>query len=434
MAALVCYTRLVNKPKQKKPIFLPIGALTFVNILGLTIFMPVLPFIVQGYGAPTWVYGLLLASYPAAMFFGSPILGEMSDRVGRKPVLIISQIGTLISWIILGAAYFIGEIDGIHPAWPIGVLLFARIMDGLTGGNISVVNAYLTDITSHKDLTEIFGKVGVITGFAVVVGPALGSYSSSTSIGYLGMAIVAIIISAVTLVLMWKYLQESLTNPSRAVRTESRLQQINIVSRIAQLKVKSGGKLMLLINAGFSMVIAGYTSIIALFLIDQFKLNQTQVGNFLVIAGGMLIFNQYVIVPRLANRIGDIRTFLAGMVLLGIGLVLITLTNTIWLAVVMYYILNLGISLVLPTGKSLVSRAVEPEQQGEMQGVDESLRSATRAVMPVIVGALYGIYAYRTFHMLAFLSFIVVAVYVIIGTDRIKPLNRFRAEPDHIEI
>lgn len=425
----------MQKTIKKQPSFLPVAALTFVNIIGLTIFIPVLPFIVAGYGAPTWVYGLLLASYPAAMFFGSPILGELSDRIGRKPVLMISQAGTLLSWIILGSSYFVGQINDINVAIPIGILLFARIIDGLTGGNMSVVNAYLADITPRKQLTEAFGKIGAITGFAVVAGPAIGSYASSTNIGYLGMALAAVMISLVTLVLMSLYLNESLVNPSRAKRTESWIKQINILARIKKLKTRPGGKLMLSLNGGFSLVMAGYSAIIALFLIDRFSMAQTQVGNFLLLIGLMLVFNQYVIVPRVAPRLGDMRTFLLGILLLGLGLVLITLTDDFWLYTALYYILNLGLSFVLPTGRSLVAQAVRPERQGEVQGIDESLRAASRAVMPIIMGAIYGIYAYKSFYLLAIIAFLVLVLYIAFGTDRIRVARKFIKSKQHnIEI
>lgn len=418
------------------PSVMPAMVLTFINVLGLTIFMPVLPFIVADYGASTWVYGLLLASYPAAMFFGSPILGELSDRVGRKPVLLISQAGTLLSWVILASSYFIGQIDNINIVWPIGVLLFARIVDGLTGGNMSVVNAYLADVTPREKLTNIFGKMGAITGFAVVAGPAIGSFASSTSIGYLGMALVSILLSAVTLFLIWRYLVESIQNPSNKKRSESRLKQINVVSRVINLETRKGGKFMLALNAGFGIVMAGYSSISALFLIDQFSMSQTELGTFMLIIGLMLIFNQYVIVPWTAKRLGDLRTFLVGMTVAGIGLILITLTPIFWLFVILYYTLNLGLSLVMTTGKALVAKSVRPEKQGEVQGIDESLRSAARAVMPIAMGAIYGAYAYRSFYVLSIVSFGVIASYIIFGTSRItiasKVRNRLRKQIDFL--
>lgn len=415
---------------QQKPGVVPAMALMFVNVLGLTIFMPVLPFIVADYGAPTWVYGVLLASYPAAMFLGSPILGELSDRIGRKPVLLISQAGTLASWFILAASYFVGKIDGISIIWPISVLLLARIVDGLTGGNVSVVNAYLADITPREELTKIFGKIGAVTGFAVVVGPAIGSIASSGSIGYLGMALVAIAISSVTLFLIWRYLHESLQHKKRGVRTESRLQQINVVSRVRRLKTRPGGKLMLGLNAGFGLVMAGYSSIIALFIIDRFGLSQTEVGYFMLMIGLMLIFNQYVIVPRVAKRLGDLRTFLSGMIIIGCGLVVITIPENIVLYAALYYVLNLGLSLVLPTGKSLVSQAVRQERQGEVQGIDESLSSASRAVMPIVMGAIYGTYAFRGFYLLSVIAFSIVAIYVFIGSNRITLTSKLQRRKD----
>lgn len=400
---------------DKKPSFIPIAALTFINVVGITIFIPVLPFIVKDYAAPTWVYGLLLASYPAAQFVGSPILGELSDRIGRKPVLLLSQAGTLLSWFFVAISYLIGTVDSIHAVWPISLLLFSRVVDGITGGNTSVANAYLADITPRHQLTKAYGRIGAITGFAVVVGPALGSYSSSTEFGYLGMAAVSIILSSVTLVLMWKFLDESLAVDGSKKRLQSRLGQINVFSRVKNLKSSRGGKLMLGLNAGFALVMAGYSSIIALFLIDRFNMTQTQVGNFLLLIGAMLIFNQYVLVTKIVHTLGELKTLIFGMVLLGVGLSAITLTDIFWLYVVLYYSVNLGISLVLPTGKSLLSKSVGPDMQGEIQGLDESLRSLARAGMPVFMGFVYGFSGFRSFYLLTALTCVVLSIFWILS-------------------
>lgn len=400
------------KNRSDKSKMITIMMLNFVNFLGFTIFIPVLPFIVKDYGAPTWVYGLLLAAYPAAQFFGAAILGEMSDRIGRKPVLLFSQFGTLMSWVVVALSYLIGQISDINMIWPLGILMLARVVDGITGGNVAVANAYLTDITPKKELTKRFGQVGAMTGLALLAGPVIGSVSSATRFGYLGMAVSAFIISLITLIAMWRYLEESLPNPTQAKRTESRLSQINIVHRLRSLHTRPGGKFMLGLSGGFGVILAGYSSIIVLFIIDRFELSQAQLGAFLLFVGTFLIFNQSVMVPRFVKKFGDLKTFMIGILLLGVGFIIIILTDNLILYTALYYVLNLGLSLVLPTSKSLLSAAVSEKNQGEVMGIDESLRSASNAVIPIGMGALYGAVSFKSFYLLAAISFSLFLIFI----------------------
>jgi len=377
-----------------------IGALSFVNFLGFTIFIPVLPFIVRDFGAPEWVYGVLLASYPLAQFFGAPILGEYSDRKGRKPILLISQFGTMMSWTVVALSYFVSQIDGIATVWPLGILFLARIIDGITGGNVSVANAYLADITPPEKRTERFGRIGAIVGVSLLIGPGLGSLSSSTRFGYLGLAILAFIISLVTLLLIWRYLEETLPESERSIATSRWYQKINIFSRIRNLETRPGGKFMLGLSGGFGVIQAAYQSIIVLFIIDRFGLSQTELGVFLLFVGSFLIFNQEVMVKLFVRRIGELETFFAGLAFVAIGFIGITLTSTLWVYTIIYYVLNLGLSLLTPTIRSLLSQSVSNKKQGEVLGLDESLRSASMATMPIVFGALYGAITYRSFYII----------------------------------
>ena len=137
--------------------FIPAYFLTFVNVLGFSILMPILPFIVDRYGAPKWVYGLLITCYAAFQFIGAPFLGALSDRKGRKQILLISQAGTLLSWFLFLFALFLPDMWVYGISIPLIVIAFSRLLDGVTGGNTSVTNAYVSDITTRKEKSYIFG-------------------------------------------------------------------------------------------------------------------------------------------------------------------------------------------------------------------------------------------------------------------------------------
>ncbi len=212
--------------------FFPAYLLNFANSLGTTVLMPILPFIILGNGAPKWVFGLFISLYSIFQFIGSPVLGAMSDRLGRKPVLLISHVGTLLSWFIfLGALYSPKyELWGtMLPLWIIGV---SRILDGLTGGNTSVANAYVADITTRKEKLYIFGYIGGITGVAMMLGPGIGGFTASRELGHAGTILTAIFISVITLISIFAWLKESLPVEKRVkANGESILGLFNISKR-----------------------------------------------------------------------------------------------------------------------------------------------------------------------------------------------------------
>ena len=171
--------------------------------------IPVLPFIVKSYGGGSIMYGVLLSMYPLFQFFAAPILGAWSDMLGRRPVLLISQAGTLLSWVIFAVSYVIPPIYFGPIALPLVVIMVSRIADGATGGNNSVANAYITDITKPENRSKIFSYLGGVVGLGLIIGPSIGGFTSSLGIGYLGTALVNMSISLVTLILMYFYLPES---------------------------------------------------------------------------------------------------------------------------------------------------------------------------------------------------------------------------------
>ena len=177
---------------QERPL-LPILSVTFVGSLGFSIVLPFLVFVVTRLGGNALVYGALGATYSAFQLVGAPVLGRWSDRIGRRKVLLVSQLGTLVSWLIfLGALYLpvqtMLEVDSpltgaFTLTLPLLVLFFARAIDGLTGGNVSVANAYLADITAEDDRNVNFGKAAVASNLGFVFGPAIAGVLGGTAMG-----------------------------------------------------------------------------------------------------------------------------------------------------------------------------------------------------------------------------------------------------------
>lgn len=393
---------------------IPAYLLTFVNVLGFSILMPVLPFVVQDYGAPKWVYGLLLTFYSAFQFLGAPYLGAMSDGIGRKPVLIISQAGTLLSWIVFSLAIFVPNIPLLGFALPLWIIAFSRILDGITGGNTSVTNAYVSDITTRDEKSYIFGYLGGIAGLGMIVGPGIGGATAASSWGYLGTLIAASIISIITLITLFFWLKES--HPKEKRTTEKRknmMYSFLVLKRIKEVNPSPFIKTIFIMKFMFSTMMAFYIATIALFMIDLFKFDSKELGLFMLGVGIFLAFNQAFVSKQFIQKFGEFNTLFIGLALSVIGLFSITLTDNLYIYFACYYSLNLGMSLCFPTFNSLIAIHANPKKLGEIMGISESINSLAMAAFPVIAAALYGIFGYPIYYGISVLPIVAFVLGVI---------------------
>jgi MFS family permease len=391
--------------------FIPAYLLTLVNVLGFSILMPILPFVIEDYGAEEWVYGLMLTLYSAFQFIGAPYLGAKSDELGRKPVLLISQLGTLLSWFIFLFALFLPNMPIWGIALPLLVIGVSRALDGLTGGNTSVANAYISDITTRTEKSYIFGYLGGISGIGMIIGPGIGGLAASTSWGYKGTIVVAIIISIITLFAIITQLQESHPIEKRQKRKkEPFYRSLFILAQIKEAQPKPIIKLLFLTKFFFALMMAFYISTIALFVIDLFHFDQKELGIFMVIVGLFLAFNQAFLSRIVIRKIGEFPTLILGLFLCTVGLVCLTLTSNFWLYISFYYVMNLGLSLSFPTFNALIAAHADPQKQGAVMGISESINSFARALFPILGAYLYGQLNFKVYYLIAFLPFIALLI------------------------
>lgn len=377
---------------------MPILLLTFVNAIGGTLLIPVLPFVVRDLGLSDFVFALLIAAYPAAQFFAAPILGSLADHRGRRPILIISQAGTLASWILFGVAYFLTDSAGLA----IGIIALSRIVDGLTGGNASVAAAYLADIVEEDARTRVFSLQGAIAGVALLIGPALGSYSAATSLGFLGPAIVAILLSAATLIWMGSTLKESLPAERRSPSFDANpLHQLNLISKAKALTGRQALYRLFTIQGTFTLTFSTYSTILALWYVDRLGVSEANVGLMMLAVGVFLIFNEMVTLPFVEKRLGDVGTLLAGLLLLPVALFFLQLPSSVVVFLPLAFVVNVAMSLVLPTLQSVVTQAADDKEAGQVQGINTSVSAAASAVAPVVAGATYALYGGAVTIMLA---------------------------------
>ena len=364
--------------------------------------MPILPFVVQNYSAPKWVFGLLLTLYSTFQFFGSSFLGGLSDDKGRKPILLISQAGTLLSWIIFLIALVLPDTPIWGFALPLWVIAISRILDGITGGNTSVANAYVADITTLNEKSYIFGYLGGVTGLGMIIGPAIGGIAAASYLGYSGTIIVSIVVSTITLLVIYFWLKESHTPKKKSSHPKRSLGQgIFLLKRIREAGLDSTIKLLFVLKLFFSIMMAFYIGSISLYLIDLFNFDEKGLGTFMFVVGVFLIVNQAFVSKKFIFWFGEFKTLLIGLALTFIGLFSITLTDNLYLFIGFYYIMNLGFSLCFPTFNSLISIHANPEKQGEIMGISESLNSLAMALFPVFAAAAYGVINFKLYYFMA---------------------------------
>ena len=399
---------LSDIPPAARPILL----LTFVNAIGGTLLIPVLPFVVRDLGQSDLVFALLIAAYPAAQFFAAPILGSLADYRGRRPILLVSQAGTLASWVLFAVAYFVTD----STAAALTLIALSRITDGLTGGNASVAAAYLADIVDEDARTRVFSMQGAIAGVALLIGPAMGSYSAASSLGFLGPALVAIVISAATLAWMALTLDESLSPENRAASFDPNpLHQLNLIAKARGLQGRTVLYRLFSIQGLFTLTFSGYTTILALWYVDRLGVSEASVGLLMLTVGVFLIINETVTLPFIEKRAGDVGTMLIGLVLLPIALFVVRLPTSVAWFLPLSFLVNVGLALVMPTLQSVVTQAADDREEGQVQGINTSVAAIASTVAPIAAGATYASFGGAVTIQLAAATATVCAVVALLG-------------------
>ena len=333
----------------------------FVNLVGFGIIIPLLPFYAQTFGASPFVIGLLFASFSLSQLVASPLLGELSDRWGRRPVLILSLMGTAISFAMLAVAQ------------SLTMLFAARIVDGLSGGNITTARAYIADVTEEADRPRAYGILGAAFGLGFIVGPALGGAFSTISYTAPIWAAAAITVAAIALA--WVWLPETVhrahaggVRPWRA---------------LGELSHRPGLRLLLGIDFLYWMAFAVYQTTFALFGARRFGFDATHTGYLLSAFGALGVIVQGGLVGPIAKRFGARQTLVVGLVFAAIGWGGSALSYNVPLFVLMLVPGAIGIGLCNATLTALVSSAASPREQGRVQGAAGALESMGRTLGPV---------------------------------------------------
>jgi len=376
-----------SAPSFRSPKLASIFLIVFIDLLGFSLILPLLPYYAETYGAGPAVIGLLVATYAAAQFVGAPVLGRLSDRVGRRPVLLASVAGTFVGFLILGLAPVLGEaIAGrfglASAAGPILALLFlSRLLDGLTGGNISVAQAYIADITDERNRARGLGLVGAAFGLGFIIGPAAGG--TLAAFGYAVPALAASALAGLNLVLVFLFLPESLDERKRndlAARPRPSFSFSALRQALRRPRLGPLLQVRLLFGLGFAV----FQTVFVLYAQDRLGLGVRTTGFLLAYVGVLAVAVQAGAIPWLSRRVGEPRLITVNLGVMAAAMLGWALTPNLAALVVVITPLAVSGGILNTVINSAISKAVSPEEIGGSLGLSAALESLARIVAPIV--------------------------------------------------
>ncbi|TFW14388.1 MFS transporter [Brevundimonas intermedia] len=380
-------------PKLKTPALAVLFGTVFINLVGFGLVVPLLPFFAQSLQAEAWQITLMFSAYSLGQFFAEPFWGRLSDRIGRKPVLLMTLIANALGYLMLA---FVPNI------W---LAIAVRLFTGLGAGNISTVQGYVADVTPPEQRAGRMGLIGAAFGLGFIVGPGLGGLLTQPQLGRLGYQLpifLAAALAAVAAVGVIVFLRESRAKADPAAPRPAFLAGLkdardnDVVSRVLVVT--------LIYMAGFSAM----ESVFGLWAESRYAWGAREVGLSFMIVGIVSTLNQGFFAGKLARRFGESRVLAVGMLLFGSSLVLQVLAPVAWfpatrlelgalsIPIVQGWVIPMvmalgacGMSMAMPNISAMISRASPPDRQGAMLGLNMASSSVARIFGPMIAGALF---------------------------------------------
>ena len=354
---------------MKLPPLIIVFVTVFIDLLGFGIIIPLLPFYAETFGATAFTVGMLATSFSLMQFIFAPIWGRVSDRVGRRPIILLGLLGSCVSYLAFAMA---GTLAG---------LFAARIFAGIAGANIPTAQAVVADLTTPENRAKGMGMVGAAFGLGFIFGPAIGGFLSRY--GYAMPAFFASALSLANFVAAWFLLPETLKPEHRAIERVGRMDALRTALARPHLP--------LLLLIGFLVVAAfsAFESTFALFAERTYAFHASTIGYVFAFVGIILVIVQGFLVGKVVRHIGEHHIVPASLAIVAIGLLMIPGTRSVAALLVANGVMAVGMGFNNPALMSLVSRYTAAEDQGGVMGLTQSLNSLAR-----IIGPMWGGFAF----------------------------------------
>ncbi|HEX8432972.1 MAG TPA: MFS transporter [Longimicrobium sp.] len=359
----------------------------FVDMAGLLMVIPLLPFYAKSMGGGGLAVGLLVSSFSAAQLLSSPFWGRFSDRYGRRPALLVGLAASAVAYVVFAYA------DSL---W---LLLVSRLVQGAGGGTVGVIQAYVADATEPRDRAKSLGWLSAATNVGVTIGPLIGS--ASLGLGRAAPGLIAAALCVANIVFAFFFLKEARVQPRAAGDTSVPTRPREALLRVLTRPGEAAPRLIWIYAIGMG-AFSGFTAVLALFAASRFGFTERSIGYIFAWTGGISVLVRALFLGPLVDRMGEARLSRLGQILLGAGLLLLPFTwrvpgmldlpflgavelRFVVLALVIA-LMPLGTAFTFPCVTALLSQVIAPRERGVMMGVQQTFGGATRVLGPLWAG------------------------------------------------
>lgn len=369
----------------------------FVDMVGYALILPLLPLYAQRFGAEPFLIGILLAAFAFAQLVTAPLWGRLSDRVGRRPVILLGQVLAAVAFALFAVADLMaptmssgiesaesGLLAQLSPA--VVVLFLCRLVQGAGGGTISVNQAYVSDVAAPEERAKALGWITAASSVGVMLGPAIGSFSvrfSSAAPGF-----IAALMATINVVLIARVLPESSARRERGTAPGAR-PPLRVAIRAVLTRPGDTANTLIGVYAVGMMAFMAMNAIMALFLADRFGITEKNIGWFYVVVGLVSVVMRAAVLGAAVKWFGEARVLRVGAFLLAAGMFLAPTMPTALGFLLAILLVPTGTALLFPSTTSLVSRHADPDEVGQALGVQQAFGGMSRLLAPIWAGAVY---------------------------------------------
>jgi len=425
IALLYIFWREVRKIPTK---LLALMFTAFVDMVGVLMIFPLIPFYVKNFGESGITFlgfhagiglitSFIVSSFVVAQLLSAPMWGRFSDRVGRRPALLIALTASTLAYLIFGFA---------HSLW---LLLLSRVVQGAGGGTVGVIQSYVADSTAPQDRTRALGWLSAVTNLGVTIGPVVGSFaiaigkqdlmpgSGHLVLGQAAPGLLAATLCLVNIAFAARYLTES-RNPSDhvAVEGEERRTSRQVIWRVISHSSEPSSRLIWIYAIAMG-AFQGSFSILALFLNKQFQVTEQTIGYFYMYVGAISVFTRVLLLGRMVDWLGEAKLSRLGLSLLALGVLGMPLTGNLWTLAIAVALIPLGTAFTFPCVTALLSRIIKPRERGLFMGMQQTYGGAARSIAPLFFGWSFDLLGPRSPYFFAS-AFIFATVFLGVGLDK----------------
>ncbi len=413
-------------------------ATAFVDMVGLLMIIPLLPFYVKTLGGSGFdvlgqhigiglIIGFIVAAFTLAQLLSAPMWGRFSDRVGRRPTLLIAIGAAGIAYLIFGFAH------------SLLVLFLSRLVQGAGGGTVGVIQAYVADSTDPKDRARALGWLSATTNLGVALGPVLGSFaitlgkrdiipgSQTLQMGHAAPGIMAATLCLLNMIFVWRYLKESRDFSDVPQAGEVRRSSSQAIWRVMSHAREPSSRLIWIYAISIG-AFQGSFSVLALFLNARFQVTEQTIGYFFMYVGAISVFARVLLLGRMVDWLGEANLSRLGLVLLAAGVIGMPLSGNLGMLALAVALIPLGTAFTFPCVTALLSRVINPNERGLYMGMQQTYGGVSRIIAPLFFGWAFDHMGVSSPYFFSS-AFIVATIFLGFGLDKYARPER-KATPD----